>query len=94
MKMINVRGKNVSEDTIVEALKEHCGFEEVPEVFIDGLLTMCISKECCGQIFIDTEDIDDKGEDNNLGVWRSPQEARRIAAKLIEFADFIDGAKT
>lgn len=28
MKMIRVRGKSVSEDTIVEALKKHVGFEE------------------------------------------------------------------
>ncbi len=28
--MINIRGKEISEDTIVEALKKHCGFEEEP----------------------------------------------------------------
>ena len=32
-KMIPIRGKHVSEDTIVEALQKHCGFEEKPYVF-------------------------------------------------------------
>lgn len=27
-KMINIKGQNISEDTIVEALKKHCGFQK------------------------------------------------------------------
>ena len=27
-KMIKIKGREFSEDTIVEALKEHCGFKE------------------------------------------------------------------
>lgn len=30
-KMIEIRGKQISESTIVEALKAHCGFEEFDE---------------------------------------------------------------
>ncbi len=35
-KMIPVRGKQVSEATIVEALQKHCGFEEKKYVFQAG----------------------------------------------------------
>lgn len=30
-KTINIKGKEISEDTIVEALKKHCGFTEKEE---------------------------------------------------------------
>ena len=30
--MINIKGKEISEDTIVEALQKHCGFEEEPDL--------------------------------------------------------------
>lgn len=30
-KMIDIKGKQISEQTIVEALKKHCGFEEFDE---------------------------------------------------------------
>ncbi len=31
-KIINIKGKEISEDTIIEALKKHCGFEEEPDL--------------------------------------------------------------
>ena len=34
-KTINIKGKEISEDTIVKALKKHCGFEE-EELLVAG----------------------------------------------------------
>ena len=42
-KMVNVRGQQISEDTVVEALRKHCGFQEKYQ-FKAGDVAKCRSK--------------------------------------------------
>jgi len=87
-KMIEIKGEKVSEETIIEALKKHCGFEEKKErkkfepIKIHG---------GCFVVSIDGGDIKIvTGNCFHGACFQNPTTARQFIEALQEAIDYIE----
>lgn len=98
-KLIEVKGQQVSEDTIVEALRKHVGFEEKEKfepITIDGT-TISVREGSSFPVAIQSRDFGDAGDREGYNLDERPynilntNNARKVIKAIQSAIDYIEG---